>query len=239
MAGGAMTPYYEDADSGITIYHGRCEDVLPTLAADSVELVLTDPPYGDDTHANASTNKGGNGAGRLVTFESTTVADLRPVFVEAGRVCSGWVMATMEWRHVVAFEVDPPEGLRFIRFGIWAKPDGMPQVSGDRPAQGWEAIAFMHKGQGRPKWNGGGRSSVFVHNVERNQLHPTQKPLDLVTQWVALFSDEGDTVLDPFMGSGTTLLAARLTGRKAIGIEKDEAYCELAASRLAQGVLAL
>lgn len=234
-----MTPYYDEG--GVTLYHGKCEDVLPTLDSDSVSLVLTDPPYSDTTHDNARTNKGTNGhnAGALVTFDSTTVDDLRPVFAEAGRVCTGWVVATMEWRHLVAFEADPPEGLRFIRFGIWAKANGMPQVSADRPAQGWEAIAFMHKGQGRPKWNGGGRSSVFHHPVERHQLHPTQKPLDLVVQWVRLFSDEGDTVLDPYAGSGTTLLAARLTGRRAVGVERDERYCDLIVSRLAQGLLAL
>lgn len=63
------------------------------------------------------------------------------------------------------------------------------------------------------------------------------KPLGLVSEWVCLFSDEGETILDPFMGSGTTLRAAKDNGRKAIGIERDERWCELAARRLEQGVL--
>jgi len=88
------------------------------------------------------------------------------------------------------------------------------------------------------KWNGGGRSSVW--NVPRvDGDHPTQKPEKLMRDFVALFSDPGETILDPFMGSGTTLRAAMDLGRKAIGIEIEERYCEIAVKRLQQSVMSL
>ena len=136
---------------------------------------------------------------------------------------------------MLPLEQEPPNGLRFVRFGIWDKPNGAPQMSGDRPATGWEAIAFFHRAGGAMTWNGGGRRSVFRCNRETGSFtHKTQKPLRLVKELVSLFSDEGDLLLDPFMGSGTTLRAAKDLGRKAIGIEIEERYCEIAAKRMAQ-----
>ena len=85
-------------------------------------------------------------------------------------------------------------------------------------------------------WNGGGRSSVFT--VPRvNGQHPTEKPVRLYREFVALFSEPGDIILDPFTGSGTTLRAAKDLGRRAIGIEIEERYCEIAAKRMEQGAL--
>ncbi len=115
------------------------------------------------------------------------------------------------------------------------KPNGAPQFTGDRPATGWEGIGMFHTHE-KMRWNGGGRHGVFTYN-KINGSHPTEKPLSLVMELVELFSNPNDVILDPFMGSGTTLLAAKLLGRRAIGIELDEKYCEVAANRLRQGVL--
>src|SRR5690606_27546232 len=111
----------------------------------------------------------------------------------------------------------------------------MPIFSGDRPAQGWEAIAYMHRDDRKPTWNGGGSHGNYVLPKSQTGQHPTQKPLDMVRQWVQRFTDAGDTILDPFAGSGTTLRAAVDEGRKAIGVELEERYCEVIAKRLAQG----
>ena len=73
----------------------------------------------------------------------------------------------------------------------------------------------------------------------KTRLHPTPKPELLMADLVMQFTDAGDTILDPFMGSGTTLVAAKRLGRKAIGIELEEKYCEIAAKRLSQGALNL
>jgi site-specific DNA-methyltransferase (adenine-specific) len=126
--------------------------------------------------------------------------------------------------------------MRFVRFGVWVKPDGMPQISGDRPAMGWESVAILHADGVRPRWNGGGGRAVCTYNVARGN-HPTEKPIGLLRQWIADFTDPGDLILDPFMGSGTTLRAAKDLGRRAIGIEINEQYCEIAVRRLAQEVL--
>jgi len=228
-----MTPYYER--DGITIYCGDCRDILPTL--EPVDLVLTDPPYGAETHEGART-KGPSGelTERLIDFAPMTAEDLRLIFSVMS--LSGWLVSFIEWRHVAPLESCPPEGLRFVRFGIWVKPNGSPQLSGDRPSMGWEALAFLHSEGGRMEWNGGGRSSVFIE-PKINGSHPAEKPLKLVRKLMTLFSKRDDLILDPFMGSGTTLRAAKDLGRRAIGIEIEERYCEIAVKRLSQEVLAL
>ena len=86
------------------------------------------------------------------------------------------------------------------------------------------------------KWNGGGHHAVWSCNTEQGP-HPTMKPISLCRRLVELFSDEGETILDPFAGSGTTLLAARDLGRKAIGIELDPEYVQIAIRRLSQNLL--
>jgi site-specific DNA-methyltransferase (adenine-specific) len=124
-----------------------------------------------------------------------------------------------------------------LRVGVWVKPNPMPQLSGDRPGQGWEAIAFLHRTDVAPAWSGGGRSGVWIHQTAQGEGHPTAKPLAMVSDWVRLFSRPGDVILDPFMGSGTTLRAAMNEGRRATGIEIDPTYCEVAKQRLAQHVM--
>lgn len=139
--------------------------------------------------------------------------------------------------HAADLYRDPPDGLEAIRIGAWVKRNPCPQFTGDRPGQGWEAVILLHP-PGRKKWSGGGKAATWTSTVSHG-LHPTEKPLYLISEWVRLFTDPGETILDPFMGSGTTLRAAKDLGRKAIGIEIDEKYCEIAARRMAQEVLPL
>jgi site-specific DNA-methyltransferase (adenine-specific) len=230
------TPYYED-DSA-RVFHGNSLELLPALGLE-VDVTITDPPYDANTHKMAKTNAGGLHATKAVGFAAFTVDDLRASLALCASVTRRWVVATVDYRHAVSFHDDPPEGLRLLRIGVWTKPNPMPQVSGDRPGQGWESIAFLHRDDVKPTWNGGGRSSVWHLPVEQNQGHPTAKPLVMVREWVRLFTNPGDLVLDPFLGSGTTLRAAKDEGRRGVGIELDEAYCRLAAARLGQESLDL
>jgi site-specific DNA-methyltransferase (adenine-specific) len=230
-----MTPYYDDGQ--IQIWHADCRDVLPTIAPGSVDLVLTDPPYSANTHTGART-RNDDDPGPLVDFAPITLPELRDIIAETAKINRAWFVSTMDWRHIAALSDAPPFGYRFIRFGVWVKPNGAPQFSGDRPGPGWEAIAFLHRAGAPMRWNGGGRSSVFTVPAVATG-HPTGKPERLIRELIALFSNPGDTVLDPFMGSGTTLRAAKDLGRRAIGIEIDERYCEIAARRLQQAVLPL
>lgn len=224
-------PYY--SDDQVTLYLGDCREVLGEMTDESVAAVFTDPPYTERTHSQARTP----GREGVTTFGAISDADLAAILTEAGRVSAGWVVATLDYRHAVAFDNAPPLGLKVQRLGVWVKTNPTPQLSGDRPAQGWESIAYMHRDDRRSKWHGGGSHGNYVAPIPRPEGHPTAKPLPLVSQWVRWFTDPGDTVLDPFAGSGTTLRAAKDEGRHAIGVELDERYCEIAAKRLCQDTL--
>lgn len=239
-----MTPYYQD--ELVTLYHGDCREVLSSLPDRAVDCVITDPPYSDRTHKNAHKNARSNSGkaskgNRILTgvnaFASIDLESLGAAMAECGRVTRRWVVATMDYHHIFTYEDNPPPGLRLLRIGVWTKSNPMPQISGDRPGQGWEAIAFLHRTDLRPSWNGSGRPGVWHGPTVPDGDHPTAKPLSMVADWVRLFSDEGETILDPFAGSGTTLRAAKDEGRRAIGVELDERYCEVIAKRLAQDTL--
>lgn len=235
-----MTPYY--ADDAVTLYHGDCREVIPTLGY--VDHVLTDPPYGDDTHTGARTNAGQadlnqRPAAALIgdAWSSVDADQIRDVLnlVRLRR----WCVMSIDWQHMLPLKQYPPIGWRFVRMGAWVKPNGAPQFTGDRPAQGFEAVAILHAGiTGKMRWNGGGLPAVWNHQRVISG-HPAGKPELLLLDWVCMFTDPGDVVLDPFAGSGTTLAAAKRLGRKAIGIEIDEPYCERIARRLSQGALPL
>lgn len=229
-----MTPYY--ADEAVEVFHGDCRTLLPQLGVEA-DVTITDPPYDANTHQNAKSNRGMKGGTRDIDFDAFTVDDLRATLALCASVTRRWVIATVDYRHAVSFHDAPPDGLRLLRIGVWAKPNPMPQISGDRPGQGWETIAFLHRDDVRPTWHGGGRSSVWYLPADGNQGHPTAKPLVMVREWVRLFTDPGDLVLDPFAGSGTTLRAAKDEGRRAVGIELEQRYVDLAVSRVAQDVL--
>lgn len=237
-----MSPYYDDGSC--VIYHGDCRDVLPILSV--VDHVITDPPYSEHTHSKQ--RRGGNRHRGSVISEGRELgfAALDPdTRIACGllfpRLSRRWILVFSDsesahmWRNEIAAE--------YVRTLFWRKAGGAPQFTGDRPAVACEAITACHRA-GKKQWNGGGKQGfydvpiVVGHSVE-GRVHTTQKPIELMTQLVCDFTDGGETVLDPFMGSGTTLAAAKRFGRKAIGIEIDEHYCEIAASRLAQGALAL
>lgn len=222
----------------IMLRHDRWQNVIPLLGDSCVDMVLTDPPYSQVTHSGART---GHGDMELLSvekglFSSFDLDEQREWLSAVSRVSRRWVIATMDFLHVVPLAISPPSGLRFVRQGVWVKRGGAPQFTGDRPAQGWEAIAMFHRDGEKLRWNGNGRSSVFVEGVERGE-HPTTKPLKLWRLLVELFSDPGDFILDPFAGSGTTLLAAKETGRWALGIEEQARWCDVAKRRLAQEML--
>jgi len=233
-----MTPYYEH--SGITIFHGDCQDIMPNLS--KVDLVLTDPPYEVEAHTLQRRVKRSSGfLIEPIPFPPIS-KELRE---QAGglmaSLCKKWILTFCQIEAVPLWrKVYEENALVYKRTCIWVKPDGQPQLSGDRPGMGYETFLAMH-GKGRSSWNGGGKTGVFIFNKQQQNAfknpHPTMKPLKLITNLVNLFSNDQDIILDPFMGSSTTLRAAKDLGRKAIGIEIEEKYCEIAAKRLSQEVL--
>ncbi len=206
---------------------GDAFKIMPEMADESVDHVFADPPYGEQTHKGART--GGDGEKVLIDFDSITDEQFVTFCREAVRVSRRWVLLTCEWRHAVAVEREMPEA--FVRLGVWYKPDGSPQFTGDRPGTGWEGILILHR-PGRKKWNGGGHHAFWSHPVERNNVHRTQKPLKLLRRWVKQFTDEGDTILDAFAGSGTTGVAALIEGRGAVLIERKPEYCDIIRDRI-------
>jgi DNA modification methylase len=249
-----MTPYYNE--DGITIYHGDCREVLASI--DAVDHTLTDPPYARDVYTRASANFTKVGSGtparmglKQQTYVGTTLAKLAAgdigcidemlagVAGEIARLTKRWalVFSDAETTHRWKAELELA-GMRYVRTGAWVKPDAMPQMSGDRPAVGFEPCTICHA-QGPMKWNGGGRQAVWTYGTAKvnRPAHPCPKPEPLMIHIVTDFTNSGETVLDPFMGSGTTLVACKRLGRKAIGIEVNEQYAEVAASRLSQGAL--
>lgn len=228
-----MSLYYQD--DNVSLYHGDSREILPTIP--EVDHVITDPPWAEQTHKGARSNPQKGKEKKLITFDEWTTRDVNATFGHFGKIAKRWVIAIMDWRHIGPLEFEPPQGLRFVRFGIWIKPNGAPQFTGDRPATGWEAVAIMHREGGKMRWNGGGNRAVWTHNIQPQFGHPTEKPEPFMGELIRLFTDPNETILDPFAGSGSTLRAAANNGRKAIGIEINEAYCEVIAKRLSQGVL--
>ena len=219
-------PYYDDGE-GIVIYNSDCRDILPHLP--KVDLVLTDPPYGID---------GGNGRINLArgkgnysdAFEDTPDY-IESVVIPAIKACIAMAYGVVVSTGICNMHLYP----RCDSFGCLYQPaaSGM-QVFGNA-----DASPIFYYGKNPTKKNLGKKLSYMLTESDRNTDHPCPKPIKLWTAMLNNFSLPGQTILDPFMGSGTTLRAARDLGRKAIGIEIEEKYCEIAVRRLAQTVMKL
>lgn len=238
-----MEPYY--TDNTCTIYLGDCREVLPQLPKDSVDLVVTDPPYGVGWQSGRRANQ----LARIKGDDNGATAD--PLVREA---LAASLRLLREHRHLYIFGRPDLTGLPVGGTAelIW---DKAMLGSGDLSlpwAPSWEPITFaVYVSRRSGRASGDGRlaarlrreSIVRVPRSNAGQLedgknpHPTSKPVALLRQLIESSSLLGDTVIDPFMGGGSTLLAARVEGRQAIGIEIDERYCETVANRLAQGSL--
>ena len=215
-----MKPYYDHG--GITLYHGDCRDVLPTLAPGSVDLVLTDPPYGVAYASGRENSLPGikNDGDLAIRDAALALWGDRPAIV-----FGSWKRAAPARAHTcLVWEKGPHSGMGDL--SVPWKPN-------------WEAIYVCGHGfegardssvlyvHAPPTWNSGGR-----------RHHAHEKPVALIRALLAKCPRDW-AVLDPFVGSGTTLVAAKTLGRRAIGIEIEERYCEIAAKRLAQEVLPL
>ena len=245
-----MKPYYDHA--GITIYHGDCREVLPTL--DPVDLVLTDPPYSSGGMTRSDRNQRTSDKYRM-----TGVRKVDPDFRGDNRDqrsfelwCSYWMgdafritrdggafACFIDWRNLPCV-VDAVQVAGWVYRGIlvWDKTEG------SRPMKGWfrnqaEYVVLSSSGViDRDSGTGGICQAGVLRKASPGgkKLHLTEKPVEVLREIVKT-RDDWSFILDPFMGGGTTLRAAKDLGRKAIGIEIEERYCEIAAKRLAQEVL--
>lgn len=254
-----MTPFYDE--DGITIYHGDCADVLPALSG--IDLIVTSPPYnlgaspwphlgnwkpGDSPGGKSKWRNGSDGSGG-VTYETHDDTLPWPEYVGWQRyilrlcwnslAASGAIFYNHKPRVIggrlwTPFELNPDLPLRQIV--IWARAGGLNyNPTAYVPTHEWVMIFAKEPWRLRSK-SASGLGDVWRIPQERNPDHPAPFPLRLPA--TAIETTGPCVVLDPFMGIGTTLRAAKHAGVRAIGIEKSERYCEIAVQRLAQGVLA-
>jgi site-specific DNA-methyltransferase (adenine-specific) len=217
-------PYYED--ESVRLYHGDCREITQWLAAD---VLVTDPPYG-----MAYKDRQGE---RIINDETVAVRD--EALLLWGDAHPALIFGT--WR--TARPVNTHQVL------IWDKSDGNGMGGGSTSPWGlsheeiyvlgsWPPIqpGGRFREGGKPA-RSGGVLRVANYNTQSGSRpgHPTPKPIRLMEKLVTVCPS--GTIADPFAGSGSTLIAARNLGRKAIGVEIDERYCEIAARRLSQGVL--
>ena len=252
-----MNPYYRD--DHVTIYHGDSRCLLPTLEPESVDLILTDPPY------NVSERNGRDGTtvGRLKRKDGTA----RTVWRDFGEWDRGWTAGPLiaashrllrDGGSLIAFTSEflmaewVASGLNHRSLLYWIKTNPTPAfrslyVRAVEMAV-WQVKTTAPIRGGGWTFNAGGyRPNIYTGPIVaghacangEHRVHPTQKPLWLMKDILTLHSNHDDMVLDPYMGSGTTLRAAKDLGRKAIGVELDERYCEIAARRMGQEVLDL
>jgi len=255
-----MDPYY--SDDSVTIYHGEALSILTRLNAGTVDAVVTDPPYSsggmfrsdrvaDPTAKYRGWSQNADGTTRAPTSDYAT-------FAGDNRDQRTWMMWVQAWS-MACLNVTKPGGHLF-QFTDWRQ---LPATTDASQLVGWtwRGILVWDKGIGRPikgrfrnhleyvVWATLGHTEtaevypsalIQVPTVSPNERqHLTQKPTQLLRALLSVVPGDNPMVLDPFMGSGTTLRAAKDLGHRCIGIEQDERNCEIAADRMAQEVLAL
>lgn len=221
-----MTPYYDHA--GITIYHGDCRAILPTLPA--CDLVVTDPPFNE---VNARDQRGGL---RILHKGAADDAPVDPAWLATtlAAKCRGSVYVFCGPEQLSEYvRVFRRAGMT-VRTGIWHKTNPSPMNGEHLWLSALELCVFARR-----------TKSVFTRHClppvwrgpsARDADHYTPKPEWLFAELISASSHAHDRVLDPYVGLGTTLRVAKDLGRRAIGIEIEERYCEIAATRLGQEV---
>lgn len=237
---------------------GDCIEGMRQMADDSVDVSISDPPYSRDLYARTRTNKG-----TMRERDRLRPADMKAKLQLASNAigCIDDILdetahhlmrLTRRWI-VVYHDVEIAERWRaafgnwYVRSGAWVKPNPMPQISGDRPGQGFEMCTIAHR-PGRKRWNGGGRAAAWISSAgeieealawvfatcqgKERPDHPSPKPLGLMELNVADFSDLGELVFDCFSGSGTTGVACRNLNRRFLGFELNRDYFDIACRRL-------
>jgi site-specific DNA-methyltransferase (adenine-specific) len=255
-----MNPYYQD--DAVTIYNADCREILPSI--DKVDMIFTDPPYGHNNNNGDLINNWEKALGLKILHGSQNAA--RPIandgkeanelvkwfFIEAKRLlipgacccccCGGGGGPDPQFAR---WSLWLDEQLDFKQMVVWDKgPMGM----GWHYRRSYETILVAQKPGAACKWYD---TTNKIENIIRPgyngigkiiptiEDHPTPKPLALISHFIQLHSLPDDLILDPFMGHGTTLRSAKDLGRKAIGIDLEERYCEIAAKRMQQEVLNL
>lgn len=217
-----------------TLYNG--DSVAVAEIVGEVHHTITDPPYEDRTHTAQRLVAGGKRV-EQIAFDKMDEATRQAISTAIAKNTLGWALLFCGEDGVEAWRqrMDTAKADYYSRM-IWIKPDGSPNFNGDGPGYGYEDILAFRCRPGRATWNGGGRHGVFIHNLREGRdefnKHQTVKPQRLMVELVTLFTNKDEIVFDPFMGSGSTGVAAIGLGRRFIGIERDPKYFETACKRI-------
>lgn len=236
-----MKPYYDDG-KGIVIYHKDFREILPFLAADHI---ITDPPFSERTHkGHDASARGALGRGydktnrKTLGYSAWNRSDVEIYCRLATAQVNGWIVTMSDHTLAPLYEESLVSRGRYVFAPLpYFAPGSTVRLSGDGPCS-WTTWIIVARTSAQSKW--GTLPGGYV--AGRNWLGTERmggKPLPLMKCLVRDYSRASEIILDPCMGSGTTLRAAKDLGRKAIGIEIEERYCEIAAERLSQEVLAL
>lgn len=213
-------------DENTWLMQGDCLERMKFIPDNSISMILTDPPYGmsfQSGHRKSKHNKIKNDDNL-----SWLNAWSDELFRVAADNSAHYVFCS--FHHVDKFKQSLERSFKVKNILIWEKNNtSMGDLKGDF-APKFEMIIFLQKG--RKLINGKRDPNILKFSKTRNELHPTQKPVDLIEYLIGKFSDAGNTILDPFMGSGTTCVAAKNLNRKFIGIELDENYFNIAKERI-------
>jgi DNA modification methylase len=233
-----VTPYYED--DLVTLYHGDCLDVLAGLGEATVGAVVTDPPYASGSRLEAAKSssgamlRAGRFADRPIELDQMTTTGFVWLMRAVGQACrpmlpdGGSFLSFIDWRQwpnlVGALETC---NYRVQGMVVWDK-GSMGLGNGFRA----QHELVCHASKGVPNVHDKGCGNVLSHGRVEPSHHPSPKPVQIMERLITVVTEPGGIVLDPFAGSGTTLLAAKQAGRRAIGIEFEERYCQVIAERL-------
>ena len=245
-----LAPYYDE--DGITIYCGDCREIIPSLPDGCADMILTDPPYGHNNNDDGDLIQRREAALGLPPSAGSNPRPIANDGPEANELVRWFFNQTKRLlRHggccccccCCGGGPDP----QFARWSLWLDEAlGFKQaVVWDKGGlgMGWhyrrnyELMLVGEKPGGPCKWYGGSSQAnvVRINGIKPDaDEHPTPKPVELMALFARLHSLPGDLILDPFLGAGTTLVAAKRLGRRAIGIEIEERYCEMAVRRLSQ-----
>lgn len=217
------------------LHLGDCLQILPTLSG--IQSVISDPPFENELHNAMGRIRRNDGRTMVDELGFDGVNDQRSEIAQAVvNASSGWVILFTLAEGVRAWRDDlQAAGAKWDTTLAWVKPDASPRFNGQGAARGFECAVTCWAGTGYRSWNGGGKRGVYVHCVNgpnRQGEHPTEKPLSLMMELVADFTQPGDLVCDPFAGSFTTALACLKLGRKFVGIEQNERWFNLGLRRI-------
>jgi len=244
-----LEPYFRDEKADITIYCGDCFDVLPQLELKSVDAVISDPPY-QITACEWDTMPDLDELWEVL--KPLGKDDAAYVFTASQPFTSKLVMSNLEWfkyewvwekhqgTNPTNAKIAPLKSHENIVVFCAGKTKYNPQMEQGKPYSGFSSDRFQSEvyGGGRsvhrdnPEGTRYPKTVIKITRDKGRRNHPTQKPVALMEYFIRTYTNEGDLILDPFMGSGTTLVAAKKLGRKAVGIEISRKYCDIGKERL-------